>query len=170
MDSAETKSKLPALSVQPARPHPRWRIVRAVLVLQIKLLLGNLHNFMLMPVCLFAAAVDILFKNRRDEALLYKSLAWGRHLDELIGLYNSIEDEDGEIHNHPDRYSVDALLLRVNSAMRREYEKGGTVASVKNVMDSVMDRAAAEAERHKERAKEALDRTAEKIRSKTETN
>lgn len=122
------------------KPHPRWLIVRDVALLQIKLLINNVHNFLLMPVALLAAALDILFKNRRDEAWLYKTLAWGRHFEERIGLYNALRDDP---HNPPEKYSVDAVIARVENAIKKNYESGGTLATMKAAADRALERAAA---------------------------
>jgi hypothetical protein len=138
MSSKPTEEEREALRAR--RPHPRWRIVRDVAVLQLKLLIGNVHNLLLMPVCLFAAAIDILFKNRRDEALLYKTLAWARHFEERIGLYSSLHEDR---HNPPEKYSIDALIARVENAIKHDYERGGTTASMKAAADKALDRVAA---------------------------
>ena len=124
----------------PRRHHPRWKILRDVALLQVKLLLGNLHNFALMPIAAVAGAVDIVFKNRRDEALLYKVLAWGRHLDEKIGLYNALHTGDGKTHNPPEHYSVDALAARVEAAIAHEFKTGEVTANVKSAMNRVIAR------------------------------
>jgi len=126
-------------AIRARRPHPRWRIVRDVLVLQVKLFIGNVHNFLLMPVCLFAAALDILFKNRRDEAWLYKTLAWGRHFEERIGLYSALHEDP---HNPPEKYSVDSVIARVETAIKKNYESGGTTASMKAAADKAFERMA----------------------------
>jgi hypothetical protein len=138
MSSKLTEEERVALRAR--RPHPRWRIVRDVAVLQLKLFIGNVHNLLLMPVCLFAAAIDILFKNRRDEALLYKTLAWARHFEERIGLYSSLHEDR---HNPPEKYSIDALIARVENAIKHDYERGGTTASMKAAADKALDRVAA---------------------------
>jgi hypothetical protein len=138
MSSKLTEEEREALRAR--RPHPRWRIVRDVAVLQLKLFIGNVHNLLLMPVCLFAAAIDILFKNRRDEALLYKTLAWARHFEERIGLYSSLHEDR---HNPPEKYSIDALIARVENAIKHDYERGGTTASMKAAADKALDRVAA---------------------------
>jgi hypothetical protein len=138
MSSNPTEEEREALRAR--RPHPRWRIVRDVAVLQLKLFIGNVHNLLLMPVCLFAAAIDILFKNRRDEALLYKTLAWARHFEERIGLYSSLHEDR---HNPPEKYSIDALIARVENAIKHDYERGGTTASMKAAADKALDRVAA---------------------------
>lgn len=131
------------------RPHPRWRIVRDVAVLQLKLFIGNVHNLLLMPVVLFAAALDILFKNRRDEALLYKTLAWARHFEERIGLYSALHEDR---HNPPEKYSIDSLIARVESAIKHDYERGGTTASMKAAADKALDRVALRALSFKNKA------------------
>jgi hypothetical protein len=121
------------------RPHPRRLIVKDVAVLQLKLFVGNVHNFLMMPVCLFAGALDILFKNRRDEAWLYKTLAWARHFEERIDLYSALRDDP---YNPPEKYSIDALIARVENAVKQDYEKGGTTASMKAAADKAIDRVA----------------------------
>jgi hypothetical protein len=126
--------------VPPRRHHPRWKIMRDVALLQLKLLLGGLHNLVLMPVAMVAGAVDIVFKNRREEALFYKALAWGRHLDEKIGLYGALRTEDGKTHNPPEHYSVDALMARVEAAIAHEFETGEVTTNVKSAMSRVLDR------------------------------
>lgn len=131
------------------RPHPRWRIVRDVAVLQLKLFVGNVHNLLLMPVALVAGALDILFKNRRDEALLYKTLAWARHFEEMIGLYSALHDDR---HNPPEKYSLDSLIARVESAIKHDYERGGTTASMKAAADKALDRVASRAAALKNKA------------------
>ena len=139
MASRLTEEEREALRAR--RPHPRWRIVRDVAVLQLKLLIGNVHNLLLMPVCLFAAALDILFKNRRDEALLYKTLAWARHFEERIGLYSALREDR---HNPPEKYSIDAVIARVETAIKRNYESGGTTATMKAAADKAFERMAAQ--------------------------
>lgn len=139
MASRLTEEEREALRAR--RPHPRWRIVRDVAVLQLKLLIGNVHNLLLMPVCLFAAALDILFKNRRDEALLYKTLAWARHFEERIGLYSALREDR---HNPPEKYSIDAVIARVETAIKRNYESGGTTATMKAAADKAFERMVAQ--------------------------
>jgi hypothetical protein len=140
MSDRPTEEEREALRAR--RPHPRWRIVRDLVVLQLKLFIGNVHNLLLMPVCLFAAALDILFKNRRDEALLYKTLAWARHFEDRIGLYSALHDDR---HNPPEKYSIDALIARVEHAIKQDYERGGTTASMKAAAGKALDRVAARA-------------------------
>jgi hypothetical protein len=88
------------------QPHTRGVFVRDVLVLQIKLLLGNLHNFVLMPLTLGAAALDLVFKSGRHGSRFYRVLDWGRQAEEAIGLYRALDDlrpETDEAASEPPR-------------------------------------------------------------------
>ena len=74
------------------QPHTRGMFVRDVLVLQIKLMLGNLHNFVLIPLTLAAAALDLVFKSDSHGSRFYRVLDWGRQAEDAIGLYSALDD------------------------------------------------------------------------------
>ena len=145
-------------AIRAKKPHPRLLIVRDLVVLQVKLFVGNVHNFLLMPACLLAAALDILFKNRRDEAWLYKTLAWGRHFEERIGLYSALHEDP---HNPPEKYSVDAVIARVEHAIKKNYESGGTTATMKAAADKAFERMAARTARLRLKAPQETNSEAE---------
>ncbi len=120
----------------PPDPHARWRFFRDVLVFQLKLVLGNLQNFALVPVSLVAALIDCFVKGKHEGERFYWVLEWGRRTDEAIDIYSSI---GGYHHDSPDggpsmksEYTVDSVLARIEGVIVREYEKGGTAASVKS--------------------------------------
>jgi hypothetical protein len=60
-----------ATSTAPSNKPPdhRWRFWRDVLVFQLKMFIGNLRDFALMPVSLGAALIDLFFKGDREGAL-----------------------------------------------------------------------------------------------------
>jgi hypothetical protein len=74
------------------QPHTRGMFVRDVLVLQIKLLLLSLHSFVLVPLTLAAAALDLVFKSGRHGSRFYRVLDWGRQAEEAIDLYRALDD------------------------------------------------------------------------------
>lgn len=117
--------------------HGRWPFIRDVLVLQVKLLIGNLHNLVLVPATTAAAALDLIFKSGPHGSRFYRVLEWGRRADEAIGLYDALDRHEERLKR---TYTVDSLVLRVEEAILREYEKGGTAASMKAAVDGVLDR------------------------------
>ena len=115
----------------------RWRFFRDVLALQLKLLAGNVHNFILIPLTLAAAFLDLVFKWGGHGALFYRVLEWGRRADEAIGLYSALDTDNEALKRN---FTVDSVVSQLEQVIVREYEKGGTVASMKSVVDKTLDR------------------------------
>jgi len=153
--SSSPPELLPSQPAPEDDPHARWRFLRDVFVFQLKLVLGNLHNFLFVPISLVAAAADLLFKPGRQGSRFYKTMEWARDAEHAIGVYSALEEE--RVHRS---YSVDAVVARIEDVIVREYAKGGTAASVKAAVDRAFDKIQREA------PEEALKRAADKIREK----
>jgi hypothetical protein len=148
------------------KSHERWKFLRDVLVFQFKLILDNLRDFALVPVSLGAALIDLVFKGDREGALFYKVLRWGAHSEEVIDVYSAIEHHDpGRFKINPN-YTVDAAIARIEGVLVREYEKGGTAASIKAAMDRTIDQLHNETSDARDRAKNVVVRATDKLRSK----
>jgi hypothetical protein len=96
------------------QPHTRGMFIRDVLVLQIKLLLLSLHNFVLVPLTLGAVALDLLFKSGRHGSRFYRTLDWGRQAEEAIDLYSALDDlrpETGEAAKASSEYTSKPAAL-----------------------------------------------------------
>ena len=155
------------LSTSP-RPNSdaRWKFVRDVVVFQLKMLLDNLRDIVLMPVSLVAALIDLVLRGEREGARFYKVLRWGAHSEEVIDVYSAIKHHArGDFKINPS-YTVDGVIARLEGVLVRECEKGGTAASIKAAMDRAIDQIQIEASGSHERARDAVVRVAEKFRTK----
>ena len=142
----------------------RWKFLRDVVVFQLKMFLDNVRDFALMPVSLVAALIDLVYRGEREGALFYKVLRWGSHSEAVIDVYSAIEHhETGDFKVSRD-YTVDGVIARLEGVLVREYEKGGTAASIKTAMDRAIDQLHAETGG----ARDAVVRTAGKLREKLE--
>lgn len=142
----------------------RWKFLRDVVVFQLKMFLDNVRDLVLMPVSLAAALIDLVLRGDREGARFYRVLRWGWHSEKVIGVYSAIENEEpGEFTISRD-YTVDGVIARLESAVTREIEKGGTAASVKGAMDRAIDQIHAGTGG----ARDAVVRTADKLRGKGE--
>src|SRR5256885_17100615 len=122
-----------------ANSDERWKFWRDVAVFQLKMFLDNVRDLVLMPVSLVAAIIDLIMKGEREGARFYKVLRWGSHSEEVIDVYSAIKDHDpGKFKGSP-TYTVDAVIARLEGAVVREVEKGGTAASIKSAMDRAID-------------------------------
>jgi len=141
----------------------RWRFLRDVVMFQVKMFLSNVRDFALMPVSLIAAVVDLIYKGERQGALFYKVLRWGAHSEEMINVYSAIQQQPDDFKVNP-AYTVDAVIGRLEGVLKREYEKGGTAASIKTALDRAMDQLHRETQEKGDRARMLLGRAADKLR------
>ena len=112
------------LAVKPGgNENDHWKFLRDVLVFQLELFFSNVHDSALMPVSLIMAVIDLIFKGRRQGALFYRVLRWAAHSEEMIDVYSAIKsDERPEVNP---KYTIDAVIARLEGVLVRECEKGG---------------------------------------------
>jgi hypothetical protein len=144
----------------------RWRFLRDVIVFQLKLLLDNLRDFALVPISLVAALIDLVYKGEREGALFYKVLRWGAHSEEVIDVYSAIEHQPpGSFKVNPS-YRVDSVIARLEGVVVREYEKGGTAASIKAALDRAIDQLHRETKEKGDRVRDVVAGAADNLRVK----
>jgi hypothetical protein len=97
-----------ALTRQKAGP-----LFRAVVLLQIKLLLGAGRDLVIGPVALAAAALDLLALKGQEPKYLRAVLRFGERTDEWIDTWS--HGRDG---SEPARENVEMLLARVEDVVR----------------------------------------------------
>jgi len=141
-----------------------WAFLRDVVVFQIKMFLDNVRDFALMPISLVAAAIDLIFKGKRQGTLFYQLLRWGAHSEEVINVYSAIDTHWRPAVNP--NYTVDAVIARLEGVLVRECEKGGTASSIKTAMDRAINQIQTEASGSRDRAKEVVTRATDKLRSR----
>jgi hypothetical protein len=150
------------LIARPRSSDARWKFLRDVVVFQIKMLLDNVRDLVLMPVAALAALCDLILRGEREGARFYKVLRWGWHSEKVIDVYSAIESEPpGDFEIGRD-YTVDGVIARLENVVAREVEKGGTAASIKSAMDRAIDQLHAGTGG----ARDAVIRTAGRLREK----
>jgi hypothetical protein len=153
-------------SSPPGGSGERWRFLRDVIVFQLKLLLDNLRDFALVPISLVAALIDLVYKGEREGALFYKVLRWGAHSEEVIDVYSAIEHQPpGSFKVNP-AYRVDSVIARLEGVVVREYEKGGTAASIKAALDRAIDQLHRETKEKGDRVRDVVAGAADNLRVK----
>jgi hypothetical protein len=157
---------LPPSTPPRANPDDRWKFLRDVVVFQLKLFLDNVRGFALMPVSLVAALIDLVSRGEREGALFYKVLKWGSHSEAVIDVYSAIEQQETSDFKISRDYTVDGVIARLEGVLVRECEKGGTAASIKAAMDRAIDQLHAETSGTRNRARDVVVRTADKLRGK----
>jgi hypothetical protein len=144
-------------------PHGRWKFMRNVAVFQFKLLLNNLHNFVQAPLTFIIALVDLIFKTEPEGARFYKLLEYGRTIDESIDIYSVVAHRQRCLNAD---YTVDSLVSKLEGVIIREYDKGGSAASIKAAVDRAMDELQARAGEGKDKAASTIRSAVGKMREK----
>ncbi len=91
----------------------RRKLVRDVLLLQVKLLLGAARDLALTPVTLTAAAIDFVLAGRHPPRWFYFVMRMGERSENWIDTWSAARGE-----HEPPRENVETLLLRVEEVVR----------------------------------------------------
>ena len=90
----------------------------------------------------------------------YRVLRWGAHSEEVLDAYSPIKGELQDLKINPN-YTVDAIVARLEDVLLREYEKGGTAATIKAALDRTIDQLHRETGAHRERARNVMAKALE---------
>src|SRR5665213_373623 len=151
---------LPGPAPQEPDPHARWKFIRNVAVFEAKLSLNNFHNFFQIPLTFAVAVFDLIVRGKTEGSRFYKLVEVGRTIDDSIDIYSVIEHRERSLNKD---FSVDAVISRLESVIVREYEKGGTAASVKQAVDKAIDGMQSSTGEHASKAAEAVKAAAERL-------
>lgn len=99
------------MNTEPKRP--AWPLIKAVALLQLKLLVGAARDLVLSPITLAAAALDLLFLKSHEPRFFRATLRMGEHTEDWIDLWSHGRGADA-----PPRENFEALLARVEEVVR----------------------------------------------------
>ena len=91
----------------------RKTLIRDVIILQFKLLLGAARDLALTPVTLTAAAIDLILSRRQAPRYFHWILRLGERSERWIDTWSAGRQDEG-----PQRGNVDALLASVEEIVR----------------------------------------------------
>jgi hypothetical protein len=157
--------------ISPAGPPPpsapvlsnadqRWQFIRDVGVFELKLALNNLHNFFQIPLTFAVAVFDLVAGGKVQGERFYKLVEMGRTIDDSIDIYSIVAHRERKLNQD---YTVDAVVGKIEDVIIKEYEKGGTAASVKAAVDRALDRMQERTGTHANKLADAVKGAADKI-------
>ena len=119
----------------------RWTLIRDILVLQLKLVVDGLRDFILVPVSLIIGIASLLKGGDSSGSQFYELLRTGRRSERWINLFGAAERVYGPSIEE-DRFpteDIDEMVSRVESFVVDEYSKGGVTRQAKNQLDRALD-------------------------------
>jgi len=119
-----------------------WILIRNAWVLQFKLIVDGLRDFLLVPASAIAAIVSLAkSKDGRPGPQFYQLLAYGKQSEHAINLFGALKHAPEEI-SHSDRLgemNIDELVVRVESFVVDEYKRGGMTSQAKEQIDKALN-------------------------------
>ena len=112
-----------------APPAGRSRLLRDLVVLQIKLMADALRDIVVSPVALVAALIGLLSGKPAATGLFYDVVRFGRRTEKWIDPFSAGGDEQ------KDEAGLDEALNRIHGQLMAEYERGGVSAAAKRAID-----------------------------------
>ncbi len=120
----------------------RWTLIRDAAVLQFKLVVDGLRDFLLVPASLIAVVVSLATsKDGRPGPQFYQLLAFGKQTEQGINLFGAYKHAPEEI-THGDHFgemNIDQLVVRVESFVVDEYKRGGMTTHAKEQIDKALN-------------------------------
>jgi hypothetical protein len=123
-------------------PTDRRTLVRDIAILQVKLVVDGLRDFILVPVSLVAGIMSLVKSGDEPATEFYDLLKMGRRSERWINLFGAAERVHGPA-NEDDRLlpeDIDALVSRVESFVVDEYQKGGVTKQAKDQVDKALNK------------------------------
>ena len=119
-----------------------WTLIRDAAVLQFKLIVDGLRDFLLVPLSLIAAIASLV--NSKDGVPgphFYRMLRVGKQSEIWINLFGAYKHAPEEI-SRDDRFAdmnIDELVVKVESFVVDEYKRGGITAQAKEKIDQALN-------------------------------
>lgn len=120
----------------------RWTLIRDTIVLQFKLIIDGLRDFLLVPVSLIAAIVSLArTRDGKPGPQFYQLLALGKQSERSINLFGALDHAPEELdhQSHLGDLNIDELVVRVESFVVDEFKRGGMTKQVKEQIDKALD-------------------------------
>ena len=119
----------------------RWTLIRDIAVLQVKLVVDGLRDFLLVPISLVTGIVSLLRGGDTPGTDFYDLLRLGRRSERWINLFGAADRVKGK-RGEDEAFGggdIDDMVARVESFIVDEYRKGGVTAQAKDRLDKALD-------------------------------
>jgi hypothetical protein len=118
----------------------RWALIRDILVLQLKLVVDGLRDFILVPVSLLIGIISLFKGGDTSSSQFYELLRAGRRSERWINLFGAAERVYGPpiADEHFPADDIDEMVSRVELFVIDEYRGGGVTRQAKDQLDRAL--------------------------------
>lgn len=134
------------MSQQPLPPQPqegvrRGTLIRDVALLQVKLIVDGVRDFVLVPVSLVAGFVSFVSAGESSGRQFYDLLRFGKKSERWINLFGAVDN----VPAPPDKRDacgdedIDSLVSRLEAFVIAEHRRGGVTRQAKEHLDQLLN-------------------------------
>ena len=120
----------------------RWRLLRDLGVLQVKLLVDGLRDIILVPASLIAGIISLVSSNdSKPGPQFYQLLAWGRQSEVWINLFGAVKNSPEEVGQQQPfgNKDIDDIVGRLETFVIDEVKRGGVTTQARDRLDKILD-------------------------------
>ena len=129
------------LPEETSRHTPTWTLIRDIAVLQVKLIVDGLRDFLLVPASLVAGIIS-LSRSRagRPGNEFYSLISVGKQSERWINLFGALRNAPPEVVSRDSfgTSDMDDIVARVESFVVDEYRRGGVTAQARDRIEKAM--------------------------------
>jgi hypothetical protein len=120
----------------------RWRLLRDLGVLQVKLLVDGFRDIILVPASLVAGIISIVTSNDgKPGPQFYQLLAWGRQSEIWINLFGAVKNSPEEVGQQQPfgNKDIDDIVGRLETFVIDEVKRGGVTTQARDRLDKILN-------------------------------
>lgn len=123
-----------------AAPVDRWTLTRDIAVLQVKLIVDGLRDFILVPISLVAGIISLFTAGDSHDNEFYRLLRIGRKSERWINLFGAadrvaVTADEGVSFPQDD---IDTIVRKLEDMVVDEYRSGGVTRQARDHLEQLL--------------------------------
>ena len=118
----------------------RWTLTRDIAVLQVKLIVDGLRDFLLVPISIVAGLISLFSSGSSRDNEFYRLLRIGRKSEKWINLFGAadrVESAGDDRVNFPQE-DIDTIVKRLEDMVVDEYRSGGVTKQARDHLEQLL--------------------------------
>ncbi|MBL4783910.1 MAG: hypothetical protein JKY49_00630 [Cohaesibacteraceae bacterium] len=120
-----------------ARPDSKGKLIRKLIVFQVKLAIDGLRDLILSPLSLIAAIFGIITNPKNPSWMFEELMRAGHQTDRWINLFNAYDDKGNDL---TEPKTIDDVVDSIETAIRKDIDTNGYSATAKAAVNEHLQR------------------------------
>ena len=119
----------------------RWTLIRAVGLLQVKLIVDGFRDLLLVPASLVAGIISVFSSEPEEQTAFYRIVCIGKQSEKWINLFSAYDNAPQSLKDEYEfeRAGIDDLVDKVETFVVNEYQNGGVTATARQHLEKALN-------------------------------